>query len=185
MICRVEQIRTADDSPKMPTDQELTQPQIECLLLVRDGRSSKEIARLLGVSKTAIDQRLDRARAILGASTREEAARLYIQSAYDRVTRDAQEVVYVPSAPASTSSAEADGGSQSNQVQEVRATFDAVPPLSWKALLRLFKEVDPGDVGTAARTALALFAAVAIVMLFGGLSLLLYAVLGVGRVLLN
>lgn len=169
----------------MPAQDELTQPQIDCLVLVRDGRTSKEMARVLGISKTAVDQRLDRARAILGASTREEAARIYAEGTYDRVTRDAPELVYAPVPPAFSISAEADSGSQSNQFQEVRATFDVAPPLTLNALLRLFREVEPRNIGTAARIMLAVSAALAIMMLFGGLSVFLYAVLGVGRALLS
>ncbi|UYY57028.1 helix-turn-helix transcriptional regulator [Sphingomonas sp. S2-65] len=169
----------------MPALDELTQPQIDCLMLVRDGRTSKEMARLLGVSKTAIDQRLDRARSILGASTREEAARIYAEGGYDRVTCDPPEIVYTTIPASFNVSAEADGGSQGSQVQEVRASFEVAAPPTWTGLLRLFGEVEPKDIGTTGRVALALFAALAAVMLFGGLSLFLYAILGVGRVLLN
>lgn len=45
----------------------LTAEQVEVLRLVQQNLSSKEIARLLGISKSAIDQRLDRARQVLGA----------------------------------------------------------------------------------------------------------------------
>ena len=58
---------------------QLTDPQKEALRLVDQGRSSKEIARITGVSESAIDQRLDRARAILGARNRREAAHLLIR----------------------------------------------------------------------------------------------------------
>ncbi|NWM25165.1 helix-turn-helix transcriptional regulator, partial [Escherichia coli] len=55
----------------------LTAEQAEVLRLVQQNLSSKEIARLLGISKSAIDQRLDRARQVLGASSRREAARIF------------------------------------------------------------------------------------------------------------
>ena len=56
----------------------LTVKEREALDLVRQRLSSKEIAqRLGGLSPKTIDQRLDGARAKLGASTRVEAARLY------------------------------------------------------------------------------------------------------------
>ena len=59
--------------------EQLTPTQKEALRLVAEGRTSKEIARLTGVSESAIDQRLDRARSILGARNRREAAHLFVQ----------------------------------------------------------------------------------------------------------
>lgn len=57
---------------------ELTDKECEALDLVLDRLSSKEIAqRLGGLSPKTIDQRLDGARAKLGAATRVEAARRY------------------------------------------------------------------------------------------------------------
>src|SRR5687768_10290616 len=56
----------------------LTDKEREALELVLDRLSSKEIAqRLGGLSPKTIDQRLDGARAKLGATTRVEAARRY------------------------------------------------------------------------------------------------------------
>src|SRR5690242_6075140 len=56
----------------------LTEKEREALDLVLDRLSSKEIAqRLGGLSPKTIDQRLDNARAKLGAATRVEAARRY------------------------------------------------------------------------------------------------------------
>ncbi len=58
----------------------LTAPQRECLRLVAELKSSKEIAIELGLSSHAIDARLKRTLATLGVSTRQEAARLYLDS---------------------------------------------------------------------------------------------------------
>jgi DNA-binding CsgD family transcriptional regulator len=60
----------------MPCDP-LTEKQAEVLPLVRDGLTTKEIARRLNISPHTVDQRIDAARRKLGASTRAEAARVY------------------------------------------------------------------------------------------------------------
>lgn len=56
---------------------ELTEGQKACLRLVNDHRTSKEIARILGISPFTVDQRLDAARRKMNASSRAEAARLF------------------------------------------------------------------------------------------------------------
>src|SRR5205085_352132 len=54
----------------------LTQRERECLRLVDQHLSSKQIARELGMSKTSVDTYCDRARRKLGVPDRYEAARL-------------------------------------------------------------------------------------------------------------
>src|SRR6185295_9601177 len=54
----------------------LTPRERECLRLVDQHLSSKEIARKLGMSKTSVDTYCDRARRKLGVPDRYEAARL-------------------------------------------------------------------------------------------------------------
>lgn len=54
----------------------LTAEQLEALSLVRDGFTSKQIAQKLNISRWAVDQRVDRARARIGAVDRAEAARM-------------------------------------------------------------------------------------------------------------
>lgn len=68
----------------------LTEKQRECLDLVLQRRTSKQIARMLHISKAAVDQRLTTARQYLGAADRDEAAVLYgrMLAAYDRVAYD-------------------------------------------------------------------------------------------------
>jgi DNA-binding CsgD family transcriptional regulator len=56
---------------------ELTDGQKDCLRLVGDHFTSKEIARQLGISPYTVDQRLDAARQKLGAPNRTDAARLF------------------------------------------------------------------------------------------------------------
>jgi DNA-binding CsgD family transcriptional regulator len=58
----------------------LTDGQRECLYLVGQYLSSKEIAKLLHISPHTVDQRLKRATAILNVRSRFGAARLYLQN---------------------------------------------------------------------------------------------------------
>jgi DNA-binding CsgD family transcriptional regulator len=57
----------------------LTPRERECLLLVLENRSSKAIARRLGISHTSVDTHIRRARAKLGQRDRYAAARLVEQ----------------------------------------------------------------------------------------------------------
>lgn len=68
----------------------LTDKQRQCLHLVVLRKSSKEIARELGISKPTVDQRIANARQILGARNRDEAAIIFARNAetYDRVIYD-------------------------------------------------------------------------------------------------
>lgn len=54
----------------------LSDVQKQCLRLAADGRSSKEIAPLVGLTHQTVDQYLHRARQTLGAANRREAARI-------------------------------------------------------------------------------------------------------------
>jgi DNA-binding CsgD family transcriptional regulator len=56
----------------------LTPKERQCLKLVAQQRSSKEIARELGISKASVDTYCNRARAKLGVSTRRLAAQLVL-----------------------------------------------------------------------------------------------------------
>jgi len=56
---------------------ELTEGQKACLRLVDDHHTSKEIARMLGISPFTVDQRLDAARRKLNASSRKHAAKIF------------------------------------------------------------------------------------------------------------
>jgi DNA-binding CsgD family transcriptional regulator len=57
----------------------LTDKQREVLALVADNRTSKEIAARLGISESAVNQRIEMVRARLGGLPRGELARLYRQ----------------------------------------------------------------------------------------------------------
>jgi DNA-binding CsgD family transcriptional regulator len=67
-------------SPNRLPIADLTAKQIECLELVLQHRSSKQIAQTLGISPHTVDQRLDSARRKLGAATRQDAAMAYAAS---------------------------------------------------------------------------------------------------------
>lgn len=86
----------------------LTEKQRACLDLLIEHKTSKEIARLLDISKHTVDQRLNAARDTLGARDRKETAFVYgqLKQIYDRVTYDAVEV---PDRPALVRSEFPDG----------------------------------------------------------------------------
>jgi DNA-binding CsgD family transcriptional regulator len=58
---------------------QLTVKQREVMMLVADNRTSKEIAGLLGISESAVNQRIEIIRSRLGGLPRGEMARLYRQ----------------------------------------------------------------------------------------------------------
>lgn len=57
----------------------LSDVQKQCLRLAAEGRSSKEIAPLVGLTYQTVDQYLHRARQALGAANRREAARIFAE----------------------------------------------------------------------------------------------------------
>ena len=68
--------RPANDVGTPPDVSRLSQGQIECLLLVDQHHSSKEIALRLGISPHTVDQRIRGALEKLGVERRGEAARI-------------------------------------------------------------------------------------------------------------
>lgn len=101
----------------------LTAKQRECLHLVVLRKSSKEIARILDISKPAVDQRLVGARRVLGAATRDEAALIYARASgtYDRILYDP---VGVPSDDVFGSQGNRDERSTSVMLEEIPTTYD-------------------------------------------------------------
>lgn len=75
----------------------LTDKQRDCMRLVVMRKSSKEIARELGIAKPTVDQRVANARQILGARNRDEAAIIFARGSgeYDRVIYDSARVPLV------------------------------------------------------------------------------------------
>ena len=84
-----------DDSESLPSQDEilwsrLTQKQRDCLELLLERKTSKQIAQILGISKDTVDQRLTAARKNLRTADRNEAALTYdrLKRLYDRVVYD-------------------------------------------------------------------------------------------------
>lgn len=128
----------------------LTAKQREVLQLVVQRKSSKEIARLLGIAKPTVDQRIVNARQILGARDRDEAALIFAQDAqtYDRITYDPARV---PSAAVFADSRRQEARQASEMVLEEAAipfsgvleyTSAKMPGLPWSP---------SGDLGTGNR----------------------------------
>lgn len=55
----------------------LTEKQTEAIALVHQGYETKEIARILKIAPSTVDQRIDGARKKLGAATRAQAGRMF------------------------------------------------------------------------------------------------------------
>lgn len=126
----------------------LTRQQIECLRLAAGGDTSKEIARKLGLTPAAIDDRFARAVTALGAANRRQAVRWFEEfegraakrTTPDFPSSDAPERV-MPDPPVldfglsggmlSSSATGANGGRQTQvgEVNEARVAFDHSLPL--------------------------------------------------------
>lgn len=94
-----------------PLDQ-LSAAQRTCLRLVALNRSSKEIAKEIGLSPQTVDQYLSRAAATLGVSTRREAARLFSaleRDAFNKSEFKTDEVVVAEKSPSMDGPSEAGG----------------------------------------------------------------------------
>ncbi|MEY4500125.1 MAG: hypothetical protein RIS52_15 [Pseudomonadota bacterium] len=100
----------------------LSSGQRACLHLVQQHRSSKEIARLLGISPHTVDQRLRVAVRILGVSTRFEAARLLMEGAPSEGADLYQPLIYQTPGLA----AETNGDSYSEALTLARSSADQI-----------------------------------------------------------
>lgn len=123
----------------MDTDRlaKLTEKQRVCLRMVYMHRSSKEIARELGIGSDAVDQRLKTAMRTLGVESRVEAARLLAVHEgavpYQQPVYQTPDVVSRP-APAILASATGEGARTGTKaggtaVREEQASFE----LHWQA----------------------------------------------------
>ncbi len=139
----------ADESSRVA---KLTAKQRECLHLVVLRKSSKEIARILEISKPAVDQRLVSARRVLGAATRDEAALIYARASgtYDRILYDP---VGVPSDDSFGSEGLQDERSSSFILEEVSSAYDVDTKHDLNFWPQILKESD-GNWGTAQRIAI-------------------------------
>jgi DNA-binding CsgD family transcriptional regulator len=113
----------------------LTEKQRVCLRMVFMHRSSKEIARELGIGADAVDQRLKTAMRRLGVESRIEAARMLAahegHSTYQRPVYQPPDVVSaaIPATLRTTVHAGAAGERAGTAVREEQASFEAV---SWQ-----------------------------------------------------
>lgn len=92
----------------------LTAKQRDVLALVADNRTSKEIAGLLGISESAVNQRIEIVRARLGGIPRGELARLYRQEFAPEALPDESEAqtwkkIHLPDEQHSREGADAEG----------------------------------------------------------------------------
>lgn len=76
------------ESDQIERFRRLTQKQRACLDLVVERKTSKEIARILGISMHAVDLRLTNARLTLGAANRAQSAIIYerLRKTYGEMT---------------------------------------------------------------------------------------------------
>jgi DNA-binding CsgD family transcriptional regulator len=106
----------------------LSEGQKAALALVAQYKSSKQIARTLGISPHTVDQRMKRVQAILGVSSRFEAARLFtaaIAPTSDQPATTWGDLIYHPSdIPIGTISTEADlSAVEANQAADSAMTL--------------------------------------------------------------
>ncbi len=130
----------------------LTAKQRECLHLVVLRKSSKEIARILEISKPAVDQRLVSARRVLGAATRDEAALIYARASgtYDRILYDPAGVPFDGVSGPEGSQDERPG---SSMLEEVSIPYEIDTENDPNLLPQILKEPE-GNWGTAQRIAI-------------------------------
>jgi DNA-binding CsgD family transcriptional regulator len=76
----------------------LSDKQRQVLDMIVERRTSKEIARSLGISASAVEQRLQSARKVLNASSRDDAARAYalLITPCNQLTGDPSQVPAIP-----------------------------------------------------------------------------------------
>jgi DNA-binding CsgD family transcriptional regulator len=77
-----------------PSRADLSDGQKQCLRLVGQHLTSKEIARKLGISHFTVDQRLDSARRKLNAHSRKDAVRIFMAMEQESLS---EPLVYEPS----------------------------------------------------------------------------------------
>ena len=75
----------------------LSEGQKAALALVAQYKSSKQIARTLGISPHTVDQRMKRVQVILGVGSRFEAARLFTAATADQPGTTWGDLIYHPS----------------------------------------------------------------------------------------
>jgi DNA-binding CsgD family transcriptional regulator len=105
----------------------LSQGQIDCLLLVDQHHSSKEIAVRLGISPHTVDQRIRGALEKLGVDRRGEAARL-VAAAVSRDDEAYQRLIHQPPHIDAGAAQGHQGGAVSHQIRHADRAGEASPP---------------------------------------------------------
>lgn len=121
---------------------ELSDKQREVLDLVVARKSSKEIARILGISKPTVDQRIALARQKFGAASRNELVTQYLASRaiYDRVTYDP---VHIPiNSKASNSVSQGERSGPVYSVADVAGFMPPYTPMDFQSLPRPLEALD-------------------------------------------
>ncbi len=166
---------------------------IDVLQLVAQFKSSKEIGRELGISHHTVDQRIKRIQAIMGVSTRSEAARIFVAAKglggqneiWGDLVYQSPELSEQPfGSIARSSSGErnpaGDGGNselREAQAQYFASDFGKVDKSSWFSVL--FEASRSNELTPTARTAV-----IALIMLTSllGLSALISLAEGISRI---
>src|SRR5690606_16748889 len=154
-----------DDSAELWT--RLTEKQRDCLDLLLEHKTSKEIARILDISKDTVDQRLKSARDALGTRNRAETAVLYgqLKGIYDQIVYDAAALPLQPQWVRSRFS----DGDPPNLAELQDGT--ALPDIGSRPG-SLFRDLGRHDHGVAARIGIYLgLLAMTILILLGGLGI--------------
>jgi len=149
----------------------LTEKQREVLDLLLEHKTSKEIARLLGISPHTVDQRIFFAKEKLGAASRSEVA-----VAYRRLVGISGRVTYQETRIASPPrSAQMTPGSLAGQVLGLRSPELARPegPALAELDYRVVPELFDGRYGTLVRLgAIIAISALLIIVVLGGMAIL-------------
>lgn len=153
----------------------------ECLRLVAQHYSSKEIARKLGISKHTVDQRLQHATQKLGAASRFDAARRFHEAEtklgnpipYDRMIYDAADISFeTADGRQRVSGGERDQSQDANvsRLQDAPMAFSLGEPSSLEALLNpsvSTGKVSPPSLGPRAKFLLVISVAAISLLAFG------------------
>lgn len=168
----------ADDSMRdsaIDRFRRLTGEQAEALRLTAQGLSSKEIAPMLEVSPSAINQRLDRARAVLGLSSRRAAARAYVEweRTCEQITCDPRDIVYGPDPGSSPSSESEEQAVSAHRVRDVGMIAMGRQSTGRMVWTWVREGARPDDLSKAQRLGIIVAIAVASVMVPAGLSIVM------------
>ncbi|MCJ2186018.1 helix-turn-helix transcriptional regulator [Novosphingobium beihaiensis] len=153
----------------------LTVKQHEVLRFVSENRTSKEIAYELGISESAVNQRIEAVRGRAGSPPRAELARAYrqyLQDLEEACKPVPDKIPQVPDRDAVPQSRRQDGPAEELSLADA-VTFTLTPPWQGERIGRVVPEVLDGPHAGLSRTA-------AMIVIAGGM--LLVAMIGLGVV---